>query len=78
MPLPRVLSVGDVSPIETANLPRTVLVRLPSANIVRAMKKIIQTIALLVCSFCPPMAAINPAAQQLLVAAKQQASLFHK
>jgi TonB family protein len=39
------------------------------------MKKIIQTIALLVCSFCPPMA--NPAAQQLLVAAKQQASLFH-
>jgi TonB family protein len=41
------------------------------------MKKLIQTTALLICSFSVVLGATDPAAQELLVTAKQQASLFH-
>jgi hypothetical protein len=41
------------------------------------MKKLIQTTALLICSFSVVLSATDPAAQELLVTAKQQASLFH-
>jgi TonB family protein len=40
------------------------------------MKRLIQTTALLICSFSV-VGATDPAAQELLVTAKQQASLFH-
>jgi TonB family protein len=42
------------------------------------MKKLIQTTALLISSFSVVLSATDPAAQELLVTAKQQASLFHK
>jgi TonB family protein len=41
------------------------------------MKKLIQMTAMLLCSFPVVLGATDPAAQELLVAAKQQASLFH-
>jgi TonB family protein len=41
------------------------------------MKKLIQTTALLICSFPLVLGATDHAGQQLLITAKQQASLFH-
>lgn len=41
------------------------------------MKKLVLTTALFLCSVSPLLGATDPAAQQLLVTAKQQASLFH-
>jgi len=42
------------------------------------MRKLIRTTALLISSFPVVLSATDPAAQELLVTAKQQASLFHK
>jgi hypothetical protein len=41
------------------------------------MKKLVLATALFLCSLSPLVGATDPAAQQLLVTAKQQASLFH-
>jgi hypothetical protein len=41
------------------------------------MKKLVLAVALFLCSFSPLLGETDPAAQQLLVTAKQQASLFH-
>jgi len=41
------------------------------------MKKLVLTTALFLCGFSPLLSATDPDAQQLLVTAKQQASLFH-
>jgi hypothetical protein len=41
------------------------------------MKTLILTSALFLCSLSPPLLAADPAAQNLLITAKQQASLYH-
>ena len=41
------------------------------------MKKLVLTTALFLCSVFPMVGGTDPAGQQLLVTAKQQASLFH-
>jgi hypothetical protein len=43
-----------------------------------AMRKLALTTALFLCSFSPLQGATDPAAQQLFVTAKQQASLFRE
>lgn len=43
-----------------------------------AMKKVLLTTTLLLCSFCQLLGASDPAGQQLLITAKKQASLYRK
>jgi len=56
---------------------KVVLPRLPSATMSLLMNKLVQASLLLLCSVSPLLGATDPDAQQLLVTAKQQASLVH-